>query len=237
MSVGQSVHSRNAIGYLHLSVDERTPEVRNALVKALENENERRKQFHLSEAPYLYEGDDTSALELARQVTDLRDPATIPVLLPWLCCGWADDLIDLGRASFEPVLRFVEAGEPGTENALWGGLGALRMMVDHWGLDSFSGSERARMSKLVSRYLANEGVTESGDGWSELQMAIRLAASLQESALLQEAQRIVYDESELGKRGIMEPDLRQILQKTVAQALAGTLELRQYVPYEQRRLH
>ena len=221
-------------GYVRLPADERTPEVRDALIESLRIENERRRQFHLSDAPYLYEGDDTSALILAGEVTKLRDPRTIPVLLPWLCCGFGKYLIDFERLAFEPVLEFTEAEIPGTENAIWGGLRTLRLMVDHWGLASFTATEQERLVALASRHIEGLGAKD-GNGWSELQDAIELAGSLRATELLQVAQALVHDEAALDKRGIFsELDMRAWLKQSLSDAIAGVPNRFPYVPYEER---
>ena len=225
-------------GYHRLSANQRTPNVKAALIQALKNQNEVERQSRLRGLPWC-EGYDCAegALLLAQQVHELNDPATIPVLLPWLCCAYAvmERMIDFGRQSFEPVLEFVESPQLGKgDGALSGGLETLRMMVDHWGLSTFSTAERQRMKQVATMYIAGEEPYSTVDGFtSTVTYAITLAASLQEEELLLMAQGILSNDAELTKRKIAYQKDR--LQGTLSRALAGTLELWQYVPYEQRQ--
>ncbi len=218
-------------GYLSLSPDQRTPEVNSALIKALDNEIKRIRRIELSEDDsvpmYTSEGAAERALALVEEVYKLRDPATIPVLLPW--CGPGDAMVDFGRQAFEPVLRFVEAPLPGiTRHQIGNCLYTLRMMVDYWGLDTFSTLERQRMKQVSTRYIV-------GSDFFLMDDAIRLSASIRESALLQMANILVNDNAEMAKREILDRKWLERLQETASQALAGTLKERQYVPYEERR--
>ena len=226
---------RGLVDYIRISVAERTPAMKSALVQALASENERIRQ-NLSDdgsAVYKDHGTAEAALELVHQVSELRDPTTIQVLLPWMCCGWDDEFIDFGRQALEPVLIFVETGPPAMETAIGGGLRTLRMMVDHWRLPTFSASERTRMKQVAADYINGNGHV---DDWPELRNAIELAASLEERELLSLARTIVNDEAALSKRKIMPSSrTRDLLKQTATMALAGTLDLRQYRPYEQRK--
>ena len=214
--------------YMSLPKNQRTPAVKAALVQALKNENERIRSIILTrgDAMPVYEdhGSAEGALLLVREVYELQDPTTIPALLPWR--GGNDEIIDFGRQAFEPVLRFIEESPPGTmRNSIAGRLYTLRMMVDYWGLDTFSTSEHQRMKQVAAKYIVNPE-------FSTMSNAISLAASLQERALLQMANVLVNDDAEMAKR---EVGNRDRLQEIASQALAGTLEERQYVPYEERR--
>ena len=214
--------------YVVLPEEERTPELREALVEGLRKENERRRAFHLSDRSYLYEGDDTSALALVGEVKEWRDPAYIDVLLPWLCCGSEPVWIDFGREVFRPILDFVYAAEPGYENSVIGGIGVLRIMVDYWGLDSFSDDERERMRQVVLRHISGEYMPER---WDALSPAIVLAYSLGEADLLHVAQDVVNDEDELRRRGITYDDGMLLVRERLSKALAGTLKFPQYEDY------
>jgi len=225
--------------YVILPEEERTSELREALVEGLRKENERRREFFLCvsenidpygdhDCPALYEGDDTSALTLAGEVKEWRDPAYIDVLLPWLCCGGEPVWIDFGREVFRPILDFVYAAEPGYEASMTGGLDVLRMMVDYWGLDSFSDEERERMRQLAFRYIAGEHMSEH---WPALGVATELAYSLQATDLLHMAQSVVNDEDELRRRGITYDDGMLLVRETVSDVLAGTLDRPQYEDY------
>ena len=219
--------------YLRVSPEERTPQLRAALVRGLAMENERRREFFLSDAPYLYDGKGNSGLDLYGEVMEMRDPATINVLLPWVCCGDSDDFIDFGRQVFQPLLQFVLAAEPGYEESMTGGLWVLRMMVDHWGLDSFSLIEREQLRQIVFRHISGDYMS---DHWSSLLYAVYLAASIEDTELMQMAQSIVNDENELRRRRITDDWSLEYLEQAVSDAIAGTLQLRQYVPRKQRMI-
>jgi len=106
-----------------------------------------------------------------------------------------------------------------------GGLYTLRMMVDYWRLSTFSASERERMKQVAAKYIVSYD-------YYTIKQPIIIAASLREEVLLQMAHALVNYDAEMVKRGDTPPEL---LQETAAKALAGTLEERQYRPYEERR--
>lgn len=223
--------------YMVFSPDQRTPAMKAALVQALKNENERIRQIELRRdewSPiYKSHGDAEGALFLVKEVSKLKDPATIPLLLHWR--GFHDEKIDFGRQAFEPVLRFLEMPEPGTtQRALSGTLYTLRMMVDYWGLSTFSASERERMKQVAAKYIVDYDPNPEKDSYSVINNAIVLVASLQEVALLQMAEGLLNNDTEIAKRGFSDTTIGW-LQETVSKALTGTLEDRQYRPYEERR--
>ena len=124
--------------YLRIPVEQQAPHFRAALVDALAIENERRKKYYLGEGPHWALGpDDAIGLRLFSEVMDMRDPAYVDVLLPWLCCGNSPAWIDLGEEVIRPVLQYVHSNEPLDDHSLHGGVGVLQMMVDHWGLGCF----------------------------------------------------------------------------------------------------
>ncbi len=107
-------------------------------------------------------------------------------------------------------------------------------MVDYWGFSTFSASERERMKQVVARYIVRYDPNPEKNSWLLISRAISLAVSLQEVALLQMADVLVNNDTEIAKRGF-DDSTRGWLQETAAKALAGTLEERQYRPYEERR--
>ncbi len=218
-------------GYLSLSPDQRTPEVNSALIKALDNEIKRIRRIELSgddSVPmYTSEGDAERALFLVEYVIYLRDPSTIPLLLPW--GGFQDEIIDFGRLAFGPVLSFVENPPPGTMSRIVGSrLLTLRMMVDYWGVSSFNTSERERMKRVAVQYILD---FEN----STMDRAISLASSLQEVEVLHMANALLNSDTEMAKHSsVNRARARARLQETVRQALMGTLNERQYEPTGQR---
>jgi len=214
--------------YMRLSKDERTQEVKAALVQALKNENERTRSIRLQRVEnlpvYETEGDAEGSLFLVIEVYELRDPTTIPELLPW--CQGGDAMVDFGRVAFEPVLNFVEKPPSGTTILKIGScMYVLRMMVDYWGVDSFSASERQRMKQVAEKYIENPRLSATS-------RAISLAYSLNERSVIEMASNLINDDAEMAKRKLGDVDW---IQKIISQALAGTLEERQYVPYEERQ--
>ena len=215
--------------YMVVSPDQRTQAMKIALVQALKNENERVRQIELRRDEWLPIYEDHGSVEMAwflvKEVYALKDPDTIPLLIPWQRYGGHDEMMDFGRQAFAPFLRHLERPRPGTEDALEGGLYTLRMMVDYWGLSTFSASERDRMKQVAAKYIVSYD-------YYTIKQSIILAASLREEVLLQMAHALVNNDAEMAKRGDTSPEL---LQETAAKALAGTLEERQYRPYEERR--
>ncbi len=214
--------------YMRLSEDQRSSDVKSALVQALKNENERARSVIMQKGEYLpiytSEGEGEGVLSLVKEVYKLKDPATIPVLLPW--CQTGDDMVDFGRQAFEPLLRFLEEPPSGmTSFQIGSAMYTLRMMVDSWDVTTFSESERQRMRQIAEKYI-------KGSGYIKVRNAISLAYSLKEESLLQMASGLINDDTEMVKRQISNIDrLRQI----ISEALAGTLVERQYVPYEERK--
>jgi len=62
--------------------------------------------------------------------------------------------------------------------------------------------------------------------------AITIAVSLNDRSLLQMADNLINNDEEMAKRQVTNIDM---LQQTVLRALAGTLYVRKYVPYEERQ--
>ncbi len=214
--------------YVRLSEDQRTSGVKSTLVQALKNENDRIRSIRLQKGAdfplYESEGEGETILFLVGEVYELKDPSTIPVLLPW--CGTGDELVDFGRQAFEPVLRFVEDPPPEmTRYEIGSCLYAIRMMIDYWGLSTFSESEHQRMKQVAQKYIENSV-------FFSMSFAISLAYSLKEKSLLQMASTLINDDAEMTKRQVWNTDR---LQQITSEALAGTLVERQYVPYEERK--
>ena len=176
--------------FLRLSTDQLTPDVEAALVQALKAANERNQRRLLRFGLQYHDLNERfeTSMTLAHEVSALNDPATIPVLLPWLCCLRSDHFIDFGRMSFEPVLEFVATPQPGIANrSLAGGLRTLRLMVDRWGLSTFSAAQRERMKQVATMYITSRGPTPQEEFEYPVLFGdtITFAASLQDEELLQ----------------------------------------------------
>ncbi|MCY4171161.1 MAG: hypothetical protein OXF08_06130 [Bacteroidetes bacterium] len=214
--------------YMRLPEDQHTPAIKSALVQALINENRRIQSIRIEKGEdfplYKLEGQGEALLFLMGEVYDLRDPATIPALLPW--CQTGDEMVDFGRVAFDPILSYVEEPPEGTSRYSIGScIYTLRMMVDYWGLSSFSSSEHQRMRQVAEKYIVNSKFYTMYD-------AITLAASLNDRSLLQMADNLINNDEEMAKRQVTNIDM---LKKIVSRALSGTLVERQYVPYEERQ--
>ncbi len=218
--------------YLRVPADQRTPQLRAALVQALAMENERMEQLIGSTSSHLDEGTHDVPLVLFEAVLELRDPTTIPILLPWMCCGLDDELIDFGKQAFVPALEFVLEGGPKVRASAEGFLWTLRMMVDYWGIDSFSSAEFQQLKQIALHYLSEDELIYD---WLVLTNAIALAVSLQDPELMRIVESIANDEDEIRRRKITYEYGIKTVQKTASEGLAGTLQLRQYVPYTQRQ--
>ena len=165
--------------YLRIPVEQRTLRLRAALVDALAIENERRKKYYLGEGPHWALGsDDAIGLRLFSEVMDMRDLAYVDVLLPWLCCGGEPAWIELGKNAFEPVLQFVSSNEFIEEHSMHGGVLVLQMMVDHWGLDSFSSAKREQLRQIAFRYISPNDLF---DPWYLFLPAVRLASAIEDT--------------------------------------------------------
>jgi len=211
-------------GYLKLSSDQRTSEVKSALIQALQNQIELMRQNALSKGDWmpLYRSHNSAerSLSLAKEVLYLRDPSTLPLLIEW---GFDDEIIDFGRQAFEHVLNFVESPPPGISTGSQ--LFTLRMMVDHWGLSSFNTLQQNRMIRVASKYIEEFK-------FSNIYSAVSLAASLKDISLVQLANNLLNDDAEMAKRGISD---REWIQENIDRALSGNPHMRQYVPVERQR--
>ena len=217
--------------YLNLPFEQRTPKLRAALVDALEIENERRRKYLMGEGPHWALGhDDAIGLTLAGEVMDMRDPAYVDVLLPWLCCGGTPRWIDLGKEAVPPVLQYVYSNEPLDDHSMHGGVSVLQMMVDHWGLDAFTPSEREQLREIVLRYISVNALSHP---WYLFIPAVDLASAIGDTELLQMAEAIANDEDELRKRQITDPWEIDYLREVVSKAVSGTREPYRHAPYAQ----
>ena len=236
-SADQSTSFLGLEGYIRLPEDQRTSDVKAALIEALANENERARQWLLGGALFAHQthGSAEYAMHMARQVRQLNDPATVEVLLPWLCCGnrWRELMINFGRATVKPVMAFATTPQSGiTADALAGALKTFRMMVDYWGLSSFSKSEIEQLKQVAAKYIQGIELEPSHESARTMKAAIELAASLHDAELLQMAQEFVGNEEKLTRRDLAYG--QSWLQDILADALAGTLDTYQYVPPEHR---
>jgi len=67
------------------------------------------------------------------------------------------------------------------------------MMVDYWGVDSFSASDRQRMKLVAKKYIENLRLFTMDD-------AVSLAYSLNERSLIEMASNLINDDAEMVKR-------------------------------------
>ncbi len=223
--------SRALSDYMYVRKEERTRQLRDALALSLERENERTRAFYLSgEMPPPEEYNYMYGFHLAGDVLDLRDPAYIDVLLPWLGGSAMSPWIDMGKEAIQPVLEFVYAHEPGYEEDIVGGILLLQIMVDHWGLDAFSSSEQEQLRQIALRYISNE----NGLGnWSMLSRAINLASAIGDAELIRMAQAITEDEDELAKRSDNDEWIIDWIRGHVSRAVSGTRKPYRYLTPEE----
>ena len=225
------VMARGLDDYLSIPNDQRSPQLRKALVQALVVENRRMEKLIGSPSSHIDEGTHDVPLVLLEAVLELQDPNTIPVLLPWMCCGLDDELIDFGKQSFTPAINFVLNNGPkvraSSESFLW----TLRMMVDYWGIESFSSTERKQLKEIALNYLSDySGIYD----WLVLTNAIALSLSINDPELINIVKSINNSDDEIKRRKITSEYGVKIIKKTASEGLAGTLELRQYAPAKQR---
>ena len=220
--------------YMRIPVEQQTPRVRAALVEALEIENERRRKYRLGEGPHWALGpDDSIGLLLFKQVRNMRDPAHIDALLPWLCCGNYPAWIDFGQVIIEPVLQYLHSDEFAEDDLMNGGIRLLQMMVDHWGLESFTSVQREQMREIAARHILSDG---NLGRWFLLMPAIDLASAIEDTELIRMAETIANDQDELRKRSINSEYRLRDFKQTISEVTSGTREPYRHVPYEQYML-
>ncbi len=198
--------------------DARSPELRVALIKALEQENAlRRARWQASRRGETLEPimDDIYG-SVAQEVVEMRDPRAIPALAGAVGSGMMviRALVEFGEPAARAVLEVVDSPNT-TPQGVDGGLLALRMMVENSGIRPLSPDKWERIRRAALQHLTERQSTVV------LWQAIDLAVVLDDPDLRRIVQLLASDRNEVIARGVTDPDLIERIQKEARERLAG----------------
>jgi len=203
------------------------PEVRAALIKALERENRvQADRYHAD-----LRGEALKPLEdpefiarVSRVVAELRDPRAIPALVGALGTGSPPirALVDFGEEAVPALLAAVRSAEA-THYVVDDALLALRFMVEGAGPHPLSAGTLNEIRLAARQRLTGKPY------FTTLWRAIDLAVALHDAELRRIVEAIASDRKEVVARGIEDPETIEETQRRAAQRLAG-------VPPKPRRL-
>ncbi|MEW5984442.1 MAG: hypothetical protein AB1806_18995 [Acidobacteriota bacterium] len=192
------------------------PELRDALIAALEVENRRTKSRHEAalRGEYLEDRDEFYP-EVAEVVVALRTARAIPALAGALGHGMMviRALVDFGESAVPAVLTVVTS-EDSLVPAVDDGLHTLQLVVE--------GSETRPLSPATRRVIVAAARQRlSGSQFDTvLCNASDLAVALNDRGLREIVQRLAEDGNEVVSRGVTDPSLVEHVQRRAAAALA-----------------
>ncbi len=196
-----------------IGAQEINPELRAALITALEREGSlnaqrRRGEIGFLENPELIAG-------LAHLVAEFRDPKSIPALAGALGTSLPAifALADFGESATQSVLDVVTSTDDGS--VVMDALISLRLMAEGVGV-------RPLTTKTLNdiRRVAEQRLT--GAQWvTTLWRAIDLSVVLKDPDLKRIVESLASDENAVAARGITDPELIKQTQKHAADRLAG----------------
>lgn len=202
------------------------PELRSALIEALEREGEllarREAARQRGEAvpPLERLQDPEFILALARLVIELRDPRAIPALAGALGTGGrvTQAVVDFGEQAVPAVVAVVMSPES-SPYAISDGLIALRCMVEGAGVSPLSARTLEAVRRAVEFRLTSLGRLASTGG--TLRWAVDLAVALDSPGLRRIVESLSVDPNEVIARGVTDPDLIARTQRHATERLAG----------------
>jgi hypothetical protein len=221
--LSEDAHKRSSAleAALEIGLQNAHPELRVALITALEREGALHRQHYFAE----HNGEFSPPLEdpellarLSRAVADLKDPASIPALAAALGSGFTviRALAGFGERAAPSVLSVVASPES-MPDAVNDGLITLRFMVE----GAPARPLRGVTVKQIRRVAAQRLSTGKGLAVTTLWWAIDLAAVLNDATLRRSIELLATDWNEPAKRGISDPELIAQTQKRAANRLAG----------------
>jgi hypothetical protein len=204
-----------------IPVERLTPELRLALIAALEREGQRlvaryRARRGGEALPPLEDPEFIGAV--SRAVARLRDPRAIPALAGALGTGFTviDALAAFGELAAPAVLAVVTSPES-MPDAVNHGLITLRFMVEAAETRPLSADTWAQIRGAAAQRLA----TGAGLYLTTLWRAIDLAVVLKDPALRRTVESLASDRHALVARGVTDPEDIDRTQKRAADRLAG----------------
>lgn len=199
------------------------PELRVALIKALEQEG----QIHARRHDSFRRGESLPPLEdpefilaVSRTVAQLRDPNAIPALAGALGTGFTviRALAGFGERAAPAVLAVVTNADSYHE-AVNEGLIALRLMVESSQAHPLSAGTTVQIKRAAEQRLNTLGQMASTG--STLRWAIDLAVTLGDPDLRRIVESLAADRRQVMARGVSDPELIARTQKRATERLAG----------------
>ncbi len=214
---GQDAVARHEAVLTTLSMDpsDTGPELRSALVGALEAINEMQRRA-IREGGVMEEAVDPHLhLDLVIAVSSLRDPSTTPALVGALGHGASvvSALASFGETSIPPVVEAVMSPESGHAQ-VDDGLAVLTRIAKGISRDPVSSESWGTLHRVAEARLTGKQQPAT------LKAAIDLAIALGDDRLRELVQRIASDPEEVSARGIDDPDLIAHIQRHAAKRLA-----------------
>lgn len=195
------------------------PELRAALIRALEREGEIRAQrYHAGRRGEVVEPMEDPELiaKLARVVAELRDPRAIPALTAALGTGSpvTRALVSFGEDAVPSLLAAVRSPES-IEYVVEGALMTLRFLVEGAGPRPLSATALDGIREAVRQRITGRQY------FTTLWDAIDLAMALNDADLRRIVQSLASDREQVVARGIEDPELIEETQRLASERLAG----------------
>jgi len=213
-----------------ISPEERSADVRNALIEVLKRMNQYRESSLLVDLDLVEEIDHELNLRLLKDgVLPLNDPAAVDAIAGQLDTGAsaANAIIEMKSSGVDAIFRMLQHPDDPKNMEVVGPTLTLRMMIDYWGLDSFTPKQIAQMKKLVLSQLNRQ--SEEGE-FNYFAYAIQLGSVLDDSELRAFISTVANDRNIILQRGIMDEWAIDQIQQDARDGLAGILIPPQYSP-------
>lgn len=214
--------------------EERSDNMRNALIKALENLNQYRKSSLLADPDFLQDADHELNLRLLKDgVLPLNDPAAVNAIAGQLDTGASarDAMIEMGPSSVDAIFHMLAHPDNPENMEVVGPTLTLRVMVDYFGIDAFTNDQLRQMKKLVLSQLRRQSLRGE---FNYFNYAVQLGISLKDTELRMLIATIATDRKIILQRGITDEWAINRIQKDARDGLAGELILPQYSPKSEK---
>ena len=232
--------------YIRIPREARSPRLVQALVRSAEAENAMYRAIMTGQRPPIpWDNSHDFIGSLMTKVMELRDPATIPLIIQFVPTGAPTyrSLAAFGRLALPDLFARIDGQQPASEKIIRSVLTTLRFMVEGWGLGYFTGTERADLERVAWRFLdLRPGEYPPDDAildWEEsdaywrrarLVRAMQLAWLLENPDLRDHVSTITTDREELRVRGLDDQAQTLVYEFYYVPLLAGEPPLPHYEP-------
>lgn len=216
-----------------IPLEQRSADMRNALIKALENMNQYRESSLLFNSDFMQNADHELNLRLLKDgVLPLNDPAAADAIAGQLDTGASarNAMIEIGPSGVDAILRMLQHPDNPENMEIVGPVITLRVMVDYFGIDAFTDDQIRQMKELVLSQLNRHSI--EGE-WNYFIYAIQLGASLKYPELRVFIESVANDRSIILERGITGDWTIDRIQSDARDGLAGKLIPPQYSPKQE----